>query len=307
MSGSVPRSAARGAAPHGRAAAGSSARSAGKLELEASGALRAPRRAGRRARPASPRVPPPGPATPVTATATSAPSRSRAPAAIAAAASAETAPCSVEHSRRDAELARLTSFAYATIPAEEDVARAGTRRQPRRDEPAGARLGGREREPARHGRAPERSPRPAARPRRTGTARAARQARSSRPASASAPARRRGRRGSRSRGRRRSPPPRPLAAGRPRAPRDGRLAHAVEAESAANRRSLRARARARTGSRLDGVCATAAAARSAGPGKATATHVPVSRTTPGAVPARPRDSAPSGSDACFVTPGAKSP
>ena len=52
----------------------------------------------------------------------------------------------------------------------------------------------------------------------------------------SSPRPRRGRRGSRSRGRRRSPPPRPLAAGLRERARDCRLAHAVEAQHAANRR-----------------------------------------------------------------------
>ena len=65
---------------------------------------------------------------------------------MAAAVSAETAPCSRRSSAGTPSSASLTSFAYATIAAEEDVARARDRRQPGRDEPAGARLGGRERE-----------------------------------------------------------------------------------------------------------------------------------------------------------------
>ena len=110
--------------------------------------LRAPPRAGTTSPTGFSAVPPPGPAIPVTETATSAPSRSRAPAAIAAAVSAETAPCRSSISSGHAELARLHLVRVRDDGADEDVARARDRRQPRRHEPARARLGRRERQPA---------------------------------------------------------------------------------------------------------------------------------------------------------------
>ena len=105
---------------------------------------------GRRGRPASRPCRRPGPAMPVTDTAD---------------VGAEPLARAVRHRRRGlgrngAVLARASRpgrrarppsprSAYATIAAEEDVARARDGGQPRRDQPAGARLGGRERQPPR--------------------------------------------------------------------------------------------------------------------------------------------------------------
>ena len=90
-------------------------------------------------------VPPPGPATPVVETATSAPSRFRTPSAIASAVSAETEqPLALEHPGRNAELSLLDRVRVGDDRPEDDVARPGHRRQSAADEPARARLGGRE-------------------------------------------------------------------------------------------------------------------------------------------------------------------
>ncbi len=100
--------------------------------------------------------------------------------------------------------AALTSFEYATTRPEEDVARAGHVGEPRRDEPAGARLGRRERQARARAAARARAPRSCARRARRDSrsfAATQRRPRARRPA-APRPARRRGRRGSRSRARR---------------------------------------------------------------------------------------------------------
>ena len=105
--------------------------------------------------------------------------------------------------------------------AKEDVARPGHRRQPRGDEPARARLGGREREPAL---AAQRRARPPRRARRRRANTYSRERRGERRLQLGRPrlraaARRADRRGSRSRVRRSSPPPRRRRRPPRRAPR----------------------------------------------------------------------------------------
>ena len=232
---------------------------------------------------------------PVTETATSAPSRSRAPAAIAAAVSAETAPYRSSVSRGTPSSRSFTSFAYATIEPRKTSLEPGHRREPRRDHAAGARLGRRERPAARAAevehdlldpalllaeqvpREPRRATRPRARP----------QARTGRRGSRS-----RARRSSRRRPAARRPPRRararpPTRSRRRSAGRGARAASRVR-EHAPHRLGLeRARPeplqlRGRPGQDDDGGLAG------------------LRRTRPGAVPASPSDTAPSGSVACFA-------
>ena len=87
----------------------------------------------------------------------------------------------------------------------------------------------------------------------------------------------------------------PRATGRPRTPRRRRAAG----------RAARAPARARAARAAAAVSSTrghSSCSSRGGPGSATATHVPVSRTTAGAVPTSPTHSAPAGSAACLRTP-----
>ncbi len=69
--------------------------------------------------------------------------------AIAAAVSAETAPCSFDRLRGNAELRLLDLVRVRDDAAEEDVTRAGNRGQALGHEAAGARLGGADRQPER--------------------------------------------------------------------------------------------------------------------------------------------------------------
>ena len=97
----------------------------------------------------------------------------------------------------------------------------------------------------------------------------------------------------------------PVAPGLRERLRDRRLAGAVEPEH-----SPRAGCRARSSTRRSGSVSRArghsCCSSAGGPGRTTTGARPVSRTNPGAVPTRPRESAPSGSVACFRTPGSKS-
>ena len=87
--------------------------------------------------------------------------------------------------------------------------------------------------------------------------------------------------------------------------RDGRLARAVEPEHAALRRRRLPPESVCIGS--DSIARGQSRCSSpGGPGSTTTTQLPASSTTPGAVPAMPSETAPSGSVACFRTPGAKS-
>ena len=199
----------------------------------------------------------------------------------------------------------MTSFAYETMPpmttSEEPgiaVRPAATRPpvqdsavasvQPRRDS----------------GRA--RFPRPSGRRSSRGTCRVAPRARTG--ARAAGPRRSdppRDRRGSRSCGRRSSPRARPrrrLLPGRPALPatRRARRTSAVRRSGGLPRSSTR-RTASVSSARGHSRCSSGG-----GPGS-TMTGVPLASTTrPGAVPASPRTSAPSGTVACFVTPCAKS-
>ena len=277
------------------------------LQLERRPRPRATTRAGRRARPASPACRRPARRCPVTETPTSAPSRSRTPAAIAAAASAETAPCSASSARGTPSSRLLDRVRVGDDAAEHDVARAGDRREPRRDEPARAGLGGRER-PARAPGTASSTSSSTGRPSRAKTygSSASTSAASTRP---------RALLGARLgdevdadlevvRADRRHEPV-PLAArlleARARPPTRSRRRRASTRSSAAGTRASSRRIGSDSSAR-----ATAAAAPPAGPGSAIATRPPSSSSTPGAVPASPSDSAPAGSVACFTMPGWKS-
>ncbi len=212
----------------------------------------------------------------------------------------------VEHVPGNPELLGLDLVGVRDDPALEHVARTGHRRQSRGHEPAGARLGRAEREAAlaaelqhdlldralvlREQVALERLAQPALRARRL---------------AARLPAPRSGRRGSRSRARRSSPrrrrrrPPRRRAPARRRTRSPRRSAgRAARAGSCGRARGAAARSRARA--------ARAGAAPRAGPAARRRRTCPCRARRPGAVPARPSETAPSGSVACLTTPGAKS-
>ena len=121
---------------------------AGEAEAARRGRRPASRRGRRRGRPASPPCRRPGPATPVTETATSAPSRSRAPLRHRLGDLGRDGAVLLDQLGRHAELALLTSFEYATTPPSDHVALARHGGQPGGDQPAGARLRGRERQAA---------------------------------------------------------------------------------------------------------------------------------------------------------------
>ena len=246
-------------------------------------------------------VPPPGPAIPVSATPTSAPSRSRTPSAIACATSADTAPCSSSSTRGHLELGDLDVVRVRDDPTQEDVARPWNRRQELGDEPARARLGRRQGQTARPAFVQDDlGDRPLVLGEQVLGELVAQKA-----------------------GGKLLPVPDQvdvdlevpgadgrlhpalLAAGLREHARDCGLAHAVEAQRAPLRRLRRASTR-RTGS-LSTAFAHSRCSSFGGPGSATATHEPVSRTSPGAVPARPSDALLRASDACLVTPGANSP
>ena len=201
----------------------------------------------------------------------------------------------------------LTALAYATTRALEDVARTRHRRQPRRDQPAGARLGRAERPARAHGRDRARAPRRAARRVRTRTRRAARRA----PARAPRPRRLGARIDEQvdvdlelARADRRLHPV-PVAAGVGERLRHRRLARAVEAQHTASRAAGRAPAPAARGS-VSSALGQSRCSSDGGPGRTTTAPWPVSSTIPGAVPARPSEIAPAGKVACLRTPGSKS-
>ena len=102
------------------------------------------------ARRAWPRCRRPGPATPVTATPRSVASRERTPSAIATRDLRGDRPVGVEHVGRDAELALLDGVRVRDDAADEVRGRPGDLRDHVGDQPAGARLGRREGQPACH-------------------------------------------------------------------------------------------------------------------------------------------------------------
>ena len=99
--------------------------------------------------------------------------------------------------------------------------------------------------------------------------------------------------------------PRRLSPGLRERPRNLRLARAEEAEDAVLGRLARGPARAAPAP-SPARAATAAAARAAAPAGRRRRRVPASSTSPGAVPASPSETAPSGSVACLRTPVSKS-
>ena len=240
-------------------------------------------------------VPPPGPAMPVTATATSAPSRrarrppSRPPSRPTRRRVGR-APSAGTPSPR-----AFTSSAYATIAADEDVARSRHGGQPGGDEPAGARLRGRERQ-ARARRAPSTSSSTGALPREQVAARSARE----RPlqrlrAPLGAGLDDRSTWISKSRAQIGRLDAVAVAARRPRAPAPRRLGCAEEAEDAPPRRR-RAREHRRTGSVSSALGQSPWSSRG-GPGRRR-DRAAVSSTSPG--PFRPgRRPSPAGSVACL--------
>ena len=217
------------------------------------------------------------------------------PCAIAAATSAETAPCSASSSAGTPSNRSLTSFVVRDDASAEDVARSGDLREPLRRR--ARRCTTRRSRASAPGAAqrPARAPGPTARRDRRDSRRAARRsAASSASARASAP-------GSttmstwisnsRAQIVTSTPSPSPPASASAFATADS--LDAVEAE----RRGARPR-RPREDAlhRLGGERPRPqlAAARRGGPGSTTTTHEPVSRTTPGAVPAMPSETAPVG-------------
>ena len=269
-------------------------------------ALRASRRAGRRARPASPACRRrPGDARH---------RRRRRPRRAAPARRLPSPPPSPPRPRRAAasssggtpSSASLTSFAYATTPPRKTSLEPGTDGQPRRDEPARARLRRRERPAPRAAERRARSPPPAARRRanrycaeRLGE----RPARAPRPRASAPGSTRRSTWISKSRAQIVASTPSPVAAGVGERLRDRRLARAVEAQHAASGRPCARRARARTRLGLERARPQPLQLRRR-PGQDDRRRAsPASRTRPGAVPARPSEIAPSGSVACLRTPG----
>ena len=229
-------------------------------------------------------------------TPTSAPSRARTPAAIAAAVSAETAPCSASSVGGTPSSRLLHLVRVGDDAAQEDVARA---RAPTSAAPRRAR-----RCTTRPSRASSRA-RGRASSTSSSTGRSSRANRYRSSGSASA-------RSSSSRPRLRARVDEqvdvdlevaradrrldavPVAAGVGERLRDRRLARAVEAQHAPRRAAARARARAAP-ARSRARAATAAAAPRGGPGRTTTGAVRrCSSTSPGAVPASPSETAPSG-------------
>ena len=214
------------------------------------------------------------------------------PRAIAAAASADTAPCASSTSAGHAELA-LASPRPRTRRRRRGRRRSspGTSRQPRRDEPAGARLGGRERQPARAAeREHELLDRPLVAREQVPLERLERAPPRARPRAASAPgSTTRSTWISKSRAQIVASTPSPSPPASRERPRDRRLARAEEAEHAPCRAASRARAAARHGLRLERARPEPLQlARRPGQHDDDATPS-CSRTSPGAVPARPSD------------------
>ena len=191
--------------------------------------------------------------------------------------------------------------------AEEDVARPRDRGQPGRDEPAGARLRGPEREPALPAQVEHDLLHGALVAARTGTARAARGAPPrARRRAPPRPARRRGRRGSRSPARRSSPPRRPRLRPRPRAPSRPPTRSRRRSAARGGRAARRGRATRCTGS------VSSARGHSRWSSTAGRAARPTTRPSPGRARgrapcprARARPRRP-GSVACLRTPAAKS-